>query len=63
MRKATARQKKAIDILDERMAKGGKVVLAEIAREAGYSESRARNPQKIFGSEIVQSELRKIGAD
>lgn len=56
-------QQKAIDILDKKGAEGGKIVLAEIAREAGYSESMAREPKKIFGAEIVQSELRKIGAD
>lgn len=53
-------QQKAIDILDKKGAEGGKIVLAEIAREAGYSESMAREPKKIFGAEVVQSELRKI---
>lgn len=62
-RKVTARQQKAIDILDEKVVKGGKIVLAEIAREAGYSEVVANNPKRIFGSEVVQSELRKIWAD
>lgn len=63
VRTATARQQKAIDILDERVVKGGKVVLAEIAREAWYSEALARNPKRIFGAWIVQRELKKIGVD
>lgn len=63
VRTATARQQKAIDILDEKVAKGGKVVLAEIARDAGYSEALARNPKRIFGAWIVQSELKKIWVD
>lgn len=62
-RRTTARQQKAIDILDKKGAEGGKIVLAEIAREAGYSESIAREPKRIFGSEVVQTELRKIWAD
>lgn len=62
-RTATARQKKAIDILDKKGAKGGKIVLADIAREAGYSESIAREPKRIFWSEIVQKELKKIWVD
>lgn len=48
MRKATARQQKAIDILDKKGANGCKIVLADIVREAGYSESAARKPKRIF---------------
>lgn len=48
MRRLTARQQKAIDILDEKVGKGRKIVLAEIAREAGYSEAIADKPNRIF---------------
>ena len=43
-------QQKAIDILDKKGAEGCKIVLADIAREAGYSESIARKPKRIFGA-------------
>lgn len=62
-RKPTARQQKAIDILDEKIGNGRKVVLAEIAREAGYSPSMVNQPKKIFGAWIVQRELKKIWVD
>ena len=37
--------------------------MAKALREAGYSESVARKPQKVFGSPIVLSELGKRGFD
>lgn len=63
VRTASARQQKAIDILDKKIANDSKIVLAEIIREAGYSEWMARAPQRVFWAWIVQRELKKIWVD
>jgi hypothetical protein len=55
--RATQRQKKAVKILEEKVANGRPIVLAEIIREAGYSPSTATHPKKVFWAGIVQKEM------
>lgn len=54
----TTKQAKLTNILPEIVANGG--TLSQAMRQAGYSESMARNPQKLKKMPVIKNELQRL---
>lgn len=55
------KQSMAIQLLTDKVEKGGNINLWEILTEVWYSKNTAKTPQKVFWKEIVQKTLKKFG--
>lgn len=57
----TVKQKRAIEILNKKVEKGGNVNLQEVLLESWYSKNTAKTPQKVFQKWIVNEKLKIVG--
>ncbi len=56
----TTMQKMAVSKLQQKVAEGGKIVLADILMESWYSKKTARTPWKVFKKRVVLKKIKEI---